>query len=200
MKYLLSFTASVLAAVILVSVMPLGGEAAIYDDVLRLHVIAESDSDADQALKLKVRDAVLDCVADAVGECGDKEEAYDTVSEMLEVICEAAEMCVRENGGDCTVNVLLGRERYPRRDYRETVLPAGEYDSLRVVLGEGEGHNWWCVLFPSVCMKFAEADEYSAVSLTPAEYRLITKADGRVRVKFRLLEIIEEMLGASRRT
>lgn len=194
MKYLLSFTVSVLAAAILVSFMPLGGEAEIYDDVIRLHVIAESDTEEDQALKLKVRDAVLECVCGAVEECSTVDEAYTTVDALREKILEAAENCVSENGGDCTVTVELGREKYPRRDYGAATLPAGVYNSLRVTLGEGRGHNWWCVLFPSVCMRFASADEYSAVSLTPAEYRIITNTDGKTKVKFRLLEIIEEII------
>ena len=194
MKYLLSFASSVLVAAVLVSVFPICGEGNIYDDVLRLHVIAESDSDEDQALKLKVRDAVLGVVTDAVDGCTSEDEAYAAVGMVTEEIKDAAEKCVSENGGDCAVTVLLGRETYPRRDYGDTVLPSGEYDSLRVVLGEGEGHNWWCVLFPAVCMRFARTDEYSAVSLTPAEYRMITKSDGKVKVKLRIVEIAEEII------
>lgn len=195
MKYLLSFASSVLVAAILISLAPVHGEAGIYSDVIRLHVIAESDSDEDQALKLKVRDAVLDCVSESVAECHSYAEAYAVIDGMKNEIRESAANCVLENGGDCAVSVILGREEYPRRDYGDAVMPAGVYDSLRVVLGEGEGHNWWCVLFPSVCMKFASADDYSSVGLTPAEYRVITGQSGRVKVRFRLLEIISSLVG-----
>ena len=195
MKYLLSFASSIIAAAVIISLAPVYGEAGIYSDVIRLHVIAESDSDEDQALKLKVRDAVLECVGDRVGECADFDEAYGAVGGMLEEIKAAAENCIRENGEDCAVTVKLGEERYPRRDYGDAVLPSGVYTSLRVTLGGGEGHNWWCVLFPSVCMKFASADEYAEVGLTPQEYRVITEKSGKVKVRFRLLEIISELIG-----
>ena len=190
MKYLLSFASSVLIAAIVVSLAPIYGESDIYSDVIRLHVIAQSDTEEDQTLKLKVRDAVLDCVSERVGECTDFTEAYALIDGMKDEIRDAALRCVRENGEDCAVTVSFGEEKYPRREYGEASLPAGVYNSLRVTLGEGKGHNWWCVLFPSVCMKFSsKTDEYAAVGLTPAEYRIITGKSGKVKVKFRLLEI-----------
>ncbi len=199
MKYLVSFAASVLVAVMILSVMPVYGESEIYDDVLRLHVIAESDSAEDQALKLKVRDAVLVCVSEKVGECENFEEAYAVIDGMRDEITEAAAKCIQENGEDCTVTLELGREKYPRRDYDGTVLPAGVYNSLRITLGEGEGKNWWCVLFPTVCMGFAEKneqkDEYVATGFTPQEYRMITGESGEVKIRFKILEVLSEVFG-----
>ncbi len=195
MKYIISFTASCLAAAVLLSFAPVHGEAEIYDDVLRLHVIAESDSAEDQALKLKVRDAVLGCVSTQLSSCGSYDEAYSCVEAMQDDILAAAAECVIQNGGDCSVSLELGREKYPTRDYGSASLPAGVYNSLRIVLGDGEGKNWWCVLFPSVCMGFASAerDEYASVGLTPAEYRIITGDSGNIKVRFRILEIISEI-------
>jgi len=200
MKFLLTLTSSILISAVILSVLPVHGESAIYDDVLRLHVIAESDSDEDQALKLKVRDAVLECVSAEVENCGSFLEAYAAVEAMTDAIAASAEQCVSENGGDCSVKVVLGREAYPRRDYGSACLPAGVYPSLRVVLGEGEGKNWWCVLFPTVCLRFAGADreEYVAAGFTPEEYRIITGESGRVKVKFRVLEIMSELIGLFR--
>lgn len=199
MKYLISFASSVLIASVLISFMPIFGEAGIYNDVIRLHVIAESDRSEDQELKLKVRDAVLECVSDAVEGCSDVGEAYNTVDAMRDKIAAAARRCLDENGSDCAVNVELGRERYPRREYGSATLPAGVYNSLRVTIGAGEGHNWWCVLFPSVCMKFSSAalsdDDIAAVGLTPSEYRVITGESGKVKVRFRLLEIFSSLTG-----
>ena len=197
MKFLLTFTSSVLAAVLILSVLPVYGESEIYNDVLRLHVIAESDSEEDQALKLKVRDAVLGCVSEAVADCGGFEEAYSTVEGMLEEIRTAAEECTERSGKSRTVRVELGREEYPRRDYGNACLPAGVYQSLRVIIGEGAGKNWWCVLFPTVCMRFASAgqEEYIAAGFTPEEYRIITGDSGTVKVKFRILEILSELFG-----
>jgi len=196
MKFLLTLTSSVLAAAAMIGIMPVRGESGIYSDVLRLHVIAESDSDEDQALKLKVRDAVLECVQETVGSCSSFGEAYAAVDGMKAEIEEAAEECVRSNGRDCTVRVELGREEYPRRDYGSAVLPAGVYPSLRVVLGEGSGKNWWCVLFPTVCVRFADAgqEEYIAAGFTPEEYRIITGEQGSVKVRFRILEILSEVI------
>ncbi len=193
MKFLLSLTASVLCAAAILSVLPVSGEHRIYDDVLRLHVLAESDSAADQSLKLKVRDAVLACVSDAVADCRTFAEANRTVGAMQSEIYAAARACVRENGADCRVTVTLAPETYPRRDYGTACLPAGEYRSLKVTLGEGAGKNWWCILFPTVCVRFARGtaseDAYVAAGFTPEEYRVIT-GDGEWKVKFRILEIL----------
>ncbi len=197
MSVLIRLTASVLMASVFLSVLPVEGEHRIYEDVLRLHVIAESDSADDQALKLKVRDAVLDCVSGAVGDCASFEEANAVVGLMSAEIQSAAEACVRENGGDCAVTVELSPETYPRRDYGSACLPAGVYQSLRVTLGDGAGKNWWCVLFPTVCIRFAgesaDEDAYIAAGFTPEEYRIITGNDGGWKIKFRILEILADV-------
>jgi len=197
MSILIRLTASVLLSAVLLSVLPIAGEHRIYEDVLRLHVIAESDSADDQALKLKVRDAVLACVSVAVGDCTSFEEANAVVTAMSEEIRSAAEVCVRENGGNCTVSVELSPEKYPRRDYGSACLPDGVYQSLRVTLGDGAGKNWWCVLFPTVCIRFAretaDEDAYIAAGFTPEEYRIITGNDGGWKIKFRILEILADV-------
>ncbi|MBO5127746.1 MAG: stage II sporulation protein R [Clostridia bacterium] len=197
MSILIRLTASVLLSAVLLSVLPIAGEHRIYEDVLRLHVIAESDSADDQALKLKVRDAVLACVSAAVGDCTSFEEANAVVTAMSEEIQSAAEACVRENGGNCSVAVELSPEKYPRRDYGSACLPAGVYQSLRVTLGDGAGKNWWCVLFPTVCIRFAretaDEDAYIAAGFTPEEYRIITGNDGGWKIKFRILEILADV-------
>lgn len=199
MKYLISFSLAVLIAVGVLSFMPVWGESEIYNDVLRLHVIAESDSTADQELKLKVRDAVLMCVSEKVAQCENFDEAYEIIDSMKDEIRSAALRCVRENGEDCSIKVELGREKYPRREYDSAVLPAGTYNSLRVTLGEGEGKNWWCVLFPTICTGFAQKEpdktEYIATGFTPEEYKLITGESGEVKIRFKVLEMLSEILG-----
>ena len=197
MKHIVSFAASVLTAAVILSILPVYGETELYDDVLRLHVIAQSDSDADQALKLKVRDAVLDCMSGQMDDCETIGDAISCAEDMRDEIRAAAEKCLRENGSGYSVSVELGREKYPRRDYGASVMPAGIYHSLRVTIGEGEGKNWWCVLFPTVCVRFAQADEdaYIAAGFTPEEYRIITGAEGKLKVRFRVLEILSEILG-----
>ena len=197
MSVLIRLTASVLMAAVLLSVLPVAGEHRIYEDVLRLHVIAESDRADDQALKLNVRDAVLNCISGAVENCTSFEEANAVVGAMVTEIQSAAEACVRENGGSCTVTVELSPEKYPRRDYGSACLPAGVYQSLRVTLGDGAGKNWWCVLFPTVCIRFAgetaDEDAYIAAGFTPEEYRIITGNDGGWKIKFRILEVFADI-------
>jgi stage II sporulation protein R len=196
MKFLVTLTSSILIAAAILSVVPCFGESEIYNNTLRLHVIAQSDSAKDQALKLGVRDAVLEAVSGSLQDCTSFEDAYVTVADMTDTIKSAAEEYLLENGSEHSVKVELGRENYPRRDYGETSLPAGEYTSLRVIIGEGEGKNWWCVLFPSVCMGFAkDADEYAAVGFTPREYKIITGESGRWKVRFRVLEILSDVIG-----
>ncbi len=196
MKFLVSFTSSVLAAMAILSVIPCMGETEIYNNVLRLHVIAESDSPKAQELKLKVRDAVLSCVSDEIENCTSFDEAYSTIADMESKIIETAENCVIKNGSVCKVTMELGVEKYPRRNYGDATLPAGEYNSLKIILGDGEGKNWWCVLFPSVCMGFAKNEnEYAAVGFTPREYRIITGKGSAWKVRFRILEVLSEIIG-----
>ncbi len=198
MKYMTAVCASFLAALIIASAVPGSGDLRLYDDVLRLHVIAESDSEEDQELKLKVRDRVLETVSEKIQTCGGIDEAISAVDGVREEIQSAAVDCVAENGFDYPVKVELVRESYPRRDYGGAVLPAGVYNSLKVTIGQGQGHNWWCVLFPSICTSFAlnaGEEEYITAGFTPEEYRIITGGSESWKIKFRLLEIITEIFG-----
>lgn len=152
------------------------------DSLVRLHVIAASDSAADQAEKLRVRDAVLSYLAP-------KLEAAESISDARAIlraeqagIRKAARSVTRQN-----VTVTFTREHYPTRDYGSFALPAGTYPSLRVILGSGQGHNWWCVVFPPLCT--AEALENAAVeALSDDDVRLITADGTDVVIKFRVLE------------
>ncbi len=194
MKFWLTFASSLLVSAVILSIIPARGETAIYDDVLRLRVIAESDADEDQALKLRVRDALLAESAALFGNCADAEEAEERAREAEEQLREIAEAVVREAGETCGVTVRVGRERYPRRDYGNWIFPAGTYRSLRITLGEGRGHNWWCVLYPGLCVRYADAGDGIAVGLTPEEYRLVTGQEGRrMKIRFRLLELLSAL-------
>jgi len=197
MKILVSLCASVLCASALITCFPIRGEEKIYDSMIRLHVLAESDSDEDQARKLRVRDAVLDVLAERMEDAHSYEDAAAAVSSMLGEIEEAARRTVQ---GECTVRAELGRERYPVRVYENYTLPAGEYTSLRVILGEGEGKNWWCVLFPQLCTAQASEsafyEDFIAAGFTPEQYRLIKNESGvQYRIRFRILEILAQWIG-----
>ena len=197
MKILVSFCASVLCAFALITCFPIRGEEKIYDSMIRLHVLAESDSDEDQARKLRVRDAVLDVLAERMEKAHSYEDAAAAVSSMLGEIEEAARRTVQ---GECTVRAELGRERYPVRVYENYTLPGGEYTSLRVILGEGEGKNWWCVLFPQLCTAQASEsafyEDFIAAGFTPEQYRLIKNESGvQYKIRFRILEILAQWIG-----
>lgn len=179
-----------LLATLLLAALPVEGEEAIYADVIRLHIIAASDTEEDQTLKLAVRDAVLSVYGSALTSYSDRDSAAEAAREMLPGIRSLAEQTLREAGCDKPVSVTLTEEEYPTRDYETFSLPAGRYLSLRVLIGEAEGHNWWCVLYPPLCLGAATEGEL----LTDAEWGLLTEnGGGHYRVKFKLLEWLKKV-------
>ena len=128
------------------------------DSVLRLHVIANSDSQADQEVKLKVRDAVLEEVNGHLDSAMTKQQAREMLEGKLKELEEVANMVLRQEGMTDIATVTLGREEYPTREYDTFTLPAGVYDSLIVSIGEAKGQNWWCVVFPSLCLPAVGSD------------------------------------------
>ncbi len=128
------------------------------DSVLRLHVIANSDSQADQEVKLKVRDAVLEEVNGHLDSAMTKQQAREVLEGKLKELEEVANMVLRQEGMTDIATVTLGREEYPTREYDTFTLPAGVYDSLIVSIGEAKGQNWWCVVFPSLCLPAVGSD------------------------------------------
>ena len=177
-----------------VLILPVWGAVGVYDSVIRLHVRANSDSEEDQALKLEVRDAVLARTEVLLDGVPSREAARQTLEENLDVLEAVAEQTLLQKGAPNTVRVTLSEEEYPRRTYESAALPAGEYLSLRVMIGEAEGQNWWCVLFPPMCLSAASAERESAclaAGLTEGQYRFITGSDGTgYRVRFKLVEMV----------
>lgn len=197
MKKCVALAVSVLVATVLLSFLPIHGEEQIYDNVIRLHVLAVSDSEEDQAVKLMVRDRVLETLSPLLTDVHDRDTAEAIVTDHLSDIQKSAEETLRALKRTESVSVILIDETYPTRAYEGFTLPAGKYLSLRVILGEGEGKNWWCVLFPSVCGRFAVEnveDAYREAGFTPEQYRLITHTDAPdVQVRFRLLEWLSSL-------
>lgn len=161
----------------------------IRESVLRIHVIANSDSDEDQALKLKVRDALLERGGELLAGCETEEEALAAAAASLETLKTRAEAALTENGCGLPVAVSLERAWFDTRDYDDFTLPAGEYDALRVVIGEGNGRNWWCVMFPSVCVGAARKRGMDEV-LNGEEVEIIENKP-RYRLRFKLVEWFE---------
>lgn len=162
------------------------------DKLIRLHVVANSDTQQDQGVKLQVRDAVLAVTEPLLQETDEPEEA---LLEALPEIRDAAEACLRAEGFSDAVQVSFGMERFPTRHYEGFSLPAGVYRSLRVTIGAGEGHNWWCVVFPSICFRATSAELEQAAEtagFTREEVRLITEDGGGYVLKFKALELLEQ--------
>lgn len=160
-----------------------GSVQRIEDGLIRLHVLAVSDDEEEQRIKLRVRDAVLSFLSPELEAMTEKAEAERIVSEALPQIKAAAESAAEGR----EVTVTLTREHYPTRRYGSFALPAGEYDSLRVILGEGQGHNWWCVVFPPVCLG-AESEEALSDAVGEDTFEILC-ADGQTSLRFKLLEL-----------
>ncbi len=162
---------------------------ALSDALVRLHVIAVSDEAEEQEIKLRVRDSVLAYLEPRLEGADDAAEARELISAELDGIKAAAETAAEGR----EVSVTLSREYYPTRDYGSFALPAGSYESLRVVLGEGEGHNWWCVVFPPLCLSAAET-ENALETLGGDSAQLLSGEGEGVVFKFRLLELWGELM------
>ena len=165
-----------------------GRQRDISSSLVRLHVIAASDETAEQELKLRVRDNVLEYLTPVLDKAESPEEAQRIINGELTSIKAAAEACA----GGRSVSVTLGQEYYPTREYEGFTLPAGQYQSLRVILGEGKGHNWWCVVFPPLCVSAAEQNK-ALDAMSEPERGLITETDG-YELRFRIVELWGELM------
>jgi stage II sporulation protein R len=156
--------------------------------LVRLHVLAVSDDAAEQEIKLRVRDSVLSYLSPELEGVKSADEALAVIEDRMDGIEAAAEAAAEGR----PVAVTLSREDYPTREYGEFALPAGTYTSLRVVLGAGGGHNWWCVVFPPLCLTAAEAAD-AMERLPDGDAALVAGDDGGYVLKFRLLELWGEL-------
>lgn len=178
-----------LCATFLIGSWAQGEQSALASKIIRLHVIAESDAQEDQALKLAVRDSVLKAAAPLLEGAPDAAAAEAILNESLPLLEAAAADTVRAQGFDCGVAATLSQERYPTREYETFALPAGRYTSLRIVLGEGAGKNWWCVIYPELCLDAASEPITDVTGLTGEDVALISEADEGYVLKFKILEI-----------
>lgn len=169
------------------------------DAVFRLHVLANSDSDADQALKIKVRDELLKYMNSISPNCSTKAEAISVAEAHKEEFQKIAEDTIKENGYDYSVKINIGNFYFPTKNYGDISLPAGFYDALRVEIGEAKGQNWWCVMFPPLCFVDVtsgvvpdESKEVIKDNLNEEEYNLISDNESYdVKFKFSLIEFFK---------
>lgn len=173
----------------------------ISDSVFRLHVIANSDSEIDQNLKYMVRDTLLEYMNQLCTNCTSKEEAISIANENIEKFKEIALNTIREEGFDYSVNICIGNFEFPTKHYGDISLPAGNYDALKVEIGEAKGQNWWCVMFPPLCFVDAssgivpeESKEDLENSLTDEEFSIVSDNDSNFgfKLKFKILEILND--------
>ena len=167
----------------------------VREDVVRLHILANSDSEKDQNIKLKVRDALLEKNTLILSDGVNQDNAVEYFELSKDELLETASDVLRENGFDYDVKVYLEKEYFETREYGELILPAGEYTALKVVLGEGKGRNWWCVMFPPLCVPAADDIEVKNNTedyLTESGNEIVNGGKKYI-MKFKLLEMYEEL-------
>lgn len=173
----------------------------IADSVFRLHVIANSDSEEDQSLKLKVRDELLSHMNTLAKDCTSKEEVVALAREHQEEFKAIAEKVISDNGFSYPVTIQIGESDFPTKTYGDISLPSGTYDALRVQIGEAKGKNWWCVMFPPLCFVDVstgivpdDSKKEMQESLNDEEYDLISKTDdSEIHFKFKLIEFFQNL-------
>ena len=172
----------------------------IADSVFRLHVIANSDSEEDQDLKYIVRDRLLEYMNEICANCTTKQEAINLVTENQNQFKQIAIDTIREQGYSYDVNIEIGNFEFPTKQYGDISLPAGFYDALKVEIGNANGQNWWCVMFPPLCFVDIssgvvpeESKELMQDNLTEEEFALISDQNsGEIQFKFKLLEFLNK--------
>jgi stage II sporulation protein R len=173
------------------------------DNLIRLHVVASSDSPEDQSLKKNVRDAVLAYMEQELDGSKDVEESKAIISNRIDDIKAVAQKEIASQGRDEEVQVMLGKYPFPTKAYGDIMLPAGNYQALRVVIGNGTGENWWCVLFPPLCFVDVthgvvpdSVKEDLKQVLSEEEYDIVTSAseesDIPVKIKFKIVELLQD--------
>lgn len=159
-------------------------------DVLRLHILANSDESYDQKLKYSVRDEVIKTISPLYNDCITKEDAIKVTGENLKFIENTATKVINDNGYDYEVNARITNKFFDTRYYDEFTMPAGMYDTLEITIGEAKGKNWWCVMYPSLCVG-ASSKISMKEDLDDDEYDVITSSD--VVYKFKVVEYYEKL-------
>ncbi|MEZ3422038.1 MAG: stage II sporulation protein R [Eubacterium sp.] len=163
----------------------------ISDDVFRLHILANSDEEHDQSLKLKVRDAVLEKGQRVFTDCSSLEETISSCESNLDLFQTTAQDCINQNGYSYSVKAYVDREYFNTREYEEITLPSGIYNALKIEIGEAKGHNWWCVMFPAICLPAVSENEMNDI-LDEEEMDLISKGS-KFELRFKIVEVYEKI-------
>ena len=174
----------------------------ISDNFVRLHIVANSDSTEDQILKYEIRDAVINYLSPFLENARDKNDAQNIISAHIDDISCISNQIIVSKNLSYPINVSVGKFKFPTRDYSEFVLPEGNYDALKIDIGEAHGQNWWCVMFPSICIPDSNniftknnSTDLLADTLDSEEFSIITKnsSSTEVKIKFKIIEIFENL-------
>ena len=198
MNDVIKWALTMLIVTMVIGVLPTDAEGEIYDDTLRLHILANSDTSEDQALKLEIRDRILRKYGALLKMGNSIAEAKESVELLLPEIESDAKLWISELGYDYDVNATLSVEWYETKKYESFTLPAGYYSSLRIIIGEGAGQNWWCVMYPPLCMEMASESappDDGVIDYSKEEIELITA--GKYQVKFKILEELSRTFAKS---
>ena len=163
----------------------------LQNDVFRLHILANSDTEQDQNLKLQIRDGILAYTSELFQNCRTREEAIAAAENHLKEIQLYGQTLVHEYGYNYTVDAYVTKMNFDTRIYDDFTLPAGTYDALRIVIGQGKGHNWWCVLYPTLCVPSAQENQLENV-LDQNEIDVISQ-NSQYEIKFKVVEIFENI-------
>lgn len=182
-----------LCITLVIAIMPTEKDAAIYTDTVRLHILASSDSEADQNVKYEIRDRILRKYAAVLKNAHSPDKAKENVAALTESIEKDVGDWLKEYGCDYGCTVTVGTEWYDTRKYEDFTLPKGYYTSLCVMLGKAEGKNWWCVMYPPLCLDIASEDappDAGVMGYTKEEYALISNEE--YQIKFKILELFSD--------
>lgn len=191
-KYLKRLSLCLLITVLIWTGAVIADRQKLNGELIRLHVVANSDSQEDQAIKLRVRDAVTESLKAAMADVGDVEEAKAYIRENLPKIQSLANQVLESCGVEADAVVTLAKETFDTRYYDTFRLPAGVYESLRITIGEGEGKNWWCVVFPTLCLPATSSGFESVAASAGFDDALMGALEGKstYEVRFFLLDLL----------
>ena len=191
MKQLFRILTVTTALAIILSLIPFQNSCEeLYDDVFRVHMIPNSNSAFDQNLKLSVRDAVLATISPLYEKADNKKDAMRITEENLPLIEETANKVIRDSGANYTVTAKIENTYFNTRYYDEFTMPAGYYDALKLTIGEGRGDNFWCVMYPALCVGAATRNKLKE-DLDEGEYAVVSSDD--LKFRFKIVEYYERL-------
>ena len=199
MKLLLKSAVIAFVLTVIFSMIPFSAQCKnVSDNVFRLHILANSDSETDQNLKLRVRDKVLEYTECLYKNADNLQNAEQLTKESLQDIANVAQREVLDNGYSYQVKAEVRKIHFDTRYYENVTMPSGDYEALRITIGEGKGHNWWCVMYPSLCVGAATNYEELKDKTTDNEYKMMT--DGSYDVQFKVVEYFQNIVNFFRCT